>query len=126
MLIRPTSIFSKAITAGLSSSLLNSHRCRFGSTKSQTGIAKATAAEPILLDESEEDNLEEYLKRIRPYSSINYAAVHPATLERRVLIYDGICSLCHRGMPLFHLTRYAFVCHFLEEVNMGTSDLHSS
>lgn len=85
MLIRQTRNYSKAYAALLSSSL----KPLFSSpTDVVSGAADVTGADDLVYTEP-------------PVSSTVKLVMEPSLLQPGVVIYDGVCHLCHGGMCCF-------------------------
>ena len=93
-------------------------RCIFfskfsSSTPSSSGIDCSTAAPPDIADVPEEV-VEELFDAVSPAAANSSAVelVFPSLLQPRVVVYDGVCHLCHRGsisfLSLFKTLRLQF------------------
>ncbi|KAA0034341.1 Thiol-disulfide oxidoreductase DCC [Cucumis melo var. makuwa] len=98
--IRPTSF----TTSSSLSSFRRVFLSKFSSPlPSSSGIDCSTAA-PANIGDVPEEVVGDYVDAVSPAVAVNSSAaqpVFPTLLQPRVVIYDGVCHLCHRGSTSF-------------------------
>ncbi|XP_038891303.1 uncharacterized protein YuxK [Benincasa hispida] len=96
-------LFTSTATTRPTSFTPSSSRCVFFSkfsSPSSSGIDCSTAAPADIADVPEEV-VEDFVDAVSPAAAANSSVVEPAfhtLLQPRVVVYDVVCHLCHRGV----------------------------
>jgi hypothetical protein len=94
-------LLTAAVTSKRASFYYNHHHCSSISSSTTSSTTKTTpsdvvsgAVPDVAADEEEEEDLVSYSNTVA-FSALNPAM--PTLLQPRVVVFDGVCHLCHRG-----------------------------